>query len=95
MSARQMTLEDFSGSVGEPYEVELNGATHELRLIEATPLPDSGREGGAFRLEFLGPCDPILEQAIRRFRRGAEEHEIFIVPIARDTQGTRYEAIFY
>jgi hypothetical protein len=39
--------------------------------------------------------DPILPQAIYAFRNGGVTLEIFVVPIARDQDGTRYEAIFF
>jgi hypothetical protein len=52
------------------------------------------REGGAFRLEWRGPAEPVLDQAIYRFRRGEQSFDMFIVPVGRDAQGTLYEAIF-
>lgn len=91
-----LTLDDFSGAVGEAFDVGSEGQGHVMRLVSATPLANSGREGGSFRLEFEGPVDPVFPQAIYPFRRAdGEEHEIFVVPIARDAQGTRYEAVFF
>lgn len=92
---RNLTADDFSGTIGTPYEVPVPDGILALTLAELQPLPDSGREGGSFRLEFLGPMEPILPQAIYPFRNGDEILEIFIVPIARDQNGTRYEAIFF
>jgi hypothetical protein len=87
-------LEDFS--VGESFELEHDGAAHRLELIKAEELPGSGREGGGFRLEFRGPFEPILPQAIHSLRTaGTEARDIFIVPIGREAEGTRYEAVFY
>lgn len=68
-----------------------------LRLAEAEATgerpPGMGRE--PFRLVFLGPVDPILPQRTYRLEHdGLGTLEIFIVPIARDEHGTRYEAIF-
>ncbi len=68
-----------------------------LTLEQATQIASAGRAGGSFRLDFVGPCDPVLPQAIYPFRRGEEQEpaEIFIVPVGRDDRGTRHEAIFY
>ena len=90
-----LSLAEFSDAVGQSFEVEADGATHELRLLEASALPQSGREGGSFRLEFRGSADVVLPQAIYSFRRGERTDEIFIVPVSRNTEGTNYEAIFF
>ena len=89
------TLADFEGRVGESFDVEAEGAAAvPLRLEQATALPQSYREEGAFRLEWSGPADPLLPQGIYAFQSGGEKFEMFIVPIARDSGGSRYEAIF-
>ena len=71
------------------------GVRVELTLEKAAELPSSGREAGTFRLEFRGPREPVLQQAIYPFRGPGEAFEIFIVPVAREAQGTLYEAVFY
>jgi hypothetical protein len=88
-----LRLSDFPA--GTVYDVLAGDAVLPLTLDKAQALSDSGREGGSFRLEFLGPDEPLLPQAIYRFMNGGAEHEIFIVPIARNAGGVRYEAIFY
>lgn len=91
-----LTLADFSGAVGRAYEVEVQGQGFTLELIAAEEIAHSPRTGGGFRLEFRGPVQPILPQAIYPFRSdGAEPAEIFIVPIGQDAEGTRYEAVFF
>ena len=90
-----LTLKDFAGHLGESYTVEAGGTPFALGLEQAQELPASGRAGGSFRLEFRGPFEPILPQAIYEFRRGGEAFEIFVVAIGRDAEGTRYEAIFF
>ena len=89
----ELKLDDFA--LGETYEVEHDGGAHRLYLTAAEPLPHSRREGGGFRLEFRGPAAPILPQASYCLDCGGTPREIFIVPIGRDGEGTRYEAIFY
>ena len=93
---RDLAWDEFSDAVGALYLVDVAGASVTLSLDVAQPLAHSQREGGAFRLEFLGPATPVLPQAIYNFARdGAEPFEIFIVPIGAEPGGTRYEAIFY
>ena len=92
---RNLTDADFSGRTGTAYEVLVGDATIPLTLEEMQPLPDAGREGGSFRLTFIGPQDPVLPQAIYPFRIDDETVDIFIVPFARNDKGTSYEAVFY
>lgn len=93
---RALTWDEFADAAGSVYVVSVADRQFELTLEQATEIESAGRAGGSFRLDFLGPCDPILPQAIYPFRRGDEEAlEIFIVPVGRDARGTRYEAIFY
>ena len=89
-----LSLADFEGFVGEPHEIVFDNATIPIVLEKAQGLPRSTRDAGAFRLEWRGPAEPILAQAIYRFRRGEQLFDMFIVPIGRDERGTLYEAIF-
>ena len=89
-----LTLDDFSGSIGKDFEARSPDATLSLRLAVAEGRPHGMREGGAFRLEFVGPQQPVLAQGIYTLHEGGRELDIFIVPIASDGAGTRYEAIF-
>ena len=86
-------LSDFE--TGTAYTVTAPGGEFVLKLANTEELSASPRPQGAFRLEFRGPYEPILEQAIYPFRAGDFACDIFIVPIARDDAGTTYEAIFY
>ena len=87
-----LTIADFAA--GEDYRVDAADGLV-LRLERVQPLPQAARDGGGFRLEFVGPEAPLLAQATYALRRGGEEvREIFLVPIARDAAGIRYEAIF-
>jgi hypothetical protein len=90
----ELSLADFEGFVGESYEIVFTDGTLPIVLEKAQGLPRSMREAGAFRLEWRGPVEPIIAQAIYRFRRGEQEFDMFIVPIGRDAGGTLYEAIF-
>jgi hypothetical protein len=86
-------LSDFV--TGTVYDVAAGDAAYPLALDKSQALSDSGRDGGSFRLEFLGPAEPVLPQAIYRFGKDETAHDIFIVPVAREAGGIRYEAVFY
>jgi hypothetical protein len=89
---RALRFSDFA--VGESFAVRAGDSEIELKLEAADELPQQVREEGSFRLLFAGPPDPLLPQAIYAMKRGEETLEIFIVPIAREPDGIRYEAIF-
>ncbi|MGA9581395.1 MAG: hypothetical protein WBR13_05440 [Allosphingosinicella sp.] len=91
---RELRLDEFEGREGETFELALDGESLTLTLTRVQPLPPSGREAGAFVLEWLGPVDPVLPQAIYTLRQGEDRFEIFIVPLRKDSEGVRYEAIF-
>jgi len=93
----QLTVDHFAPTVEEAYVLDLDGqGTLDFTLLEARRLGD-GLDGARdpFALVFRGPLDPQLEQ-----RTYAIEHPglgrllFFIVPIAREADGMRYEAIF-
>lgn len=89
-----LALDDFTDTVGMAFSVAAGDAEFELTLDKAEELPPPGSATGSFRLEFLGPVQPIIPQATYAFRREAEVLDIFIVPISQDAAGTRYEAVF-
>jgi hypothetical protein len=90
-----LRIDHFSGGVGGRFRLRAGDRSLELMLDKAEPMNRSVREAGAFRLEFVGPADPPLPQGTYPFEVGDEEHDIFIVPVAREAAGFRYEAIFY
>ena len=93
---RQLSWDEFAEAEGTVYTVERAGQPGvEMALEKAAELPPSGRAAGSFRLEFRGPFEPILPQAIYRFSKGEESFDLFIVPIGREEKGTLYEAIFF
>jgi hypothetical protein len=91
---RALKLEEFKSRQGDSFELVLGDRTMTFTLTLVRVLPDSGREGGSFVLDWLGPYEPILPQDIYAFRHGEEEFEMFIVPVARDRAGAQYEAVF-
>jgi hypothetical protein len=94
-NVEDMQFNHFSGRIGKSFDVAAQGRRLSLTLDAAQDLPGSPRPGGAFRLEFLGPADPVLEQGIFPFEIEEDRFEIFLVAIGRDMKGTRYEAVFF
>lgn len=90
-----MQFSHFAGRVDESFDVAVGEDRLKLILETAQEVPGSPRPGGAFRLEFLGPADPLLDQGIYRFEIGEDCFEIFIVAIGRNERGIRYEAVFF
>jgi hypothetical protein len=96
--ADQVTAATFSPLVGDVFRLRFDNAPS--IDLELTSVEEYGSNPGAdrpapFSLFFLGPQEPLLPQRIYAFEHddlGALE--IFIVPIAQDESGTRYEAVF-
>ena len=94
----QPSLPRFAENLEGRFRVEAGRETIvELTLIEVTALPSRGNpmRPQPFSIVFRGPFDRQLPQRSYVF-----EHEklgvfeLFIVPIAPDEYGPRYEAIF-
>jgi Domain of unknown function (DUF6916) len=91
---RALKLDEFIEREGQSFELRLGDLEIVLTLAKVNALPDSGREGGAFTLDWVGPYEPVLPQGNYSLHHGDSEFEIFMVPIAQERAGTRYEAVF-
>ena len=98
MTATSLTENEFLQHLNTKFRFKLDTQQVELELIEVkgyagSPQEQSGME--RFSVYFDGPADPSLPQ-----RAYTVEHEqmgtfdLFIVPLARQQQGCRYEAVF-
>ncbi len=93
------TEENFTRHLKTMFCVRLDAEhTLELELEEIQPFPSLVHARGdmeRFSLYFRGPRDMLLPQRTYRIeheRMG--EMDIFLVPIAQDANGFRYEAVF-
>ena len=99
-----LTLADFASLLNAAFRVYSDPATMvELKLVEVLPALSPGRadpspagvRGENFSIVFGGPGDRLLPQGIYAF-----EHDqigrfvLFIVPIGKDRERFRYEAVF-
>jgi hypothetical protein len=93
------TLESFTGRVGERFRIVADETTVlEATLAEATALGEAsahGQRATPFSIIFQGPPEPLLQQRIYGFEHDElGSFDLFIVPIERNAQGVRYEAVF-
>lgn len=85
---RELTGAAFQPHLREEFHLD-GGPAITLTLVEVNG------EARPFSIEFLGPRDPVLPQRIHRLEHPAlGALELFIVPIGRDADGVRYEAVF-
>lgn len=90
-----LTVESFEGRVGERFRLAVDEGTFDLTLAECRRLGGTALRREPFSLVFLGPREPVLPQRIYGLANDElGELEIFLVPIAQDADGTRYEAVF-
>jgi hypothetical protein len=89
------TMDMFSGHVNTKFLMRYGDSqTAELELISVTDVGSSPRQS-QFSIQFVGPKEGPTAQGIFRLeheRLGALD--LFLVPIARDKDGLRYEAVF-
>lgn len=97
----QLTLARVRPTVGSTYALDLGeyGAL-DLTLVAADGYgePSAASDPAVrepFSLEFRGPLDPQLGQATYQLVHAElGSLAVFLVPVARDAEGMRYQAIF-
>ncbi|MFZ5643696.1 MAG: DUF6916 family protein [Bacillota bacterium] len=93
---KSITYAQFSEQLNTSFDVSSPNLLHpvQLKLVQAH-LKESGPVQVQFSLLFQGPDQPLLAQGIYLFNhQQLEALEIFIVPVGRDKDGIRYEAVF-
>jgi len=97
------TRDTFAPHLDQRFQLEHPGGMVEIELVELTDLssktspqpPPQRVKRVPFSIVFRGPRDPILVQQIFKLSHSRlGEFELFLVPIGRDANGTRYEAVF-
>jgi hypothetical protein len=97
----RLNEEAFKKQLGTKFRVrlEIEGAPEiELALDEVEPFPTlshSRSDLERFSAYFYGPGDFYLPQRMYRLEHEQMgEMDIFLVPVAQDQRGFRYEAVF-
>jgi hypothetical protein len=93
------TEADFAKHLNTNFRIELESQQSvELKLIAVTPRASEPHEQAGmerFSVLFSGPADVFLPQQIYRVTHPEMgELEIFLVPIAKESDGFRYEAVY-
>lgn len=94
-----LNREEFARAAHQLFDVVVGEATVTMTLVSIEPYKtpqDRSRE--AFSLVFKSDSPVVLPQRIyqmsNRSLPGAQKVGVFIVPIGRDADGVRYQAIF-
>ena len=98
MDISDLTYETFRDRHGQSFRDTEAGITLELLEVDdltavARNVPPDART--PFSLIFRGPAEPAVSQGIRPLEHdelGALE--IFVVPVAMESDGMRYQAVF-
>ena len=93
------TEAEFTKNLNTIFRVQMDGAKPvDLRLVAVTPRPSDPNEAAGmerFSALFSGPLDLFLPQQIYRMaHEDMGEFEIFLVPIAKEKDGFKYEAVY-
>lgn len=93
-----LTEKEFSQHVGTRFHLKVDQREIELELIEVKGYVSQEIEQGGmerFSVFFAGPGDPLLLQKVYSLtHEQMDEFELFLVPVAGDEKGYRYEAVF-
>ncbi|KZL12666.1 hypothetical protein PsAD2_03973 [Pseudovibrio axinellae] len=92
---KDITAKSFENLESEEFQLKLEDQNVILKLVEVVPLRSGERKGGAFSMVWQGPLQPSLEQGSYQLTQETlGSMELFIVPIAHNTDGFKYEAVF-
>lgn len=96
MTIARLTADHFRDHLKSVFQASIEHAVTPLTLVEVKTLgerPDAPRQ--PFSLVFEGASTPALPQNTYAMTHPSMgELAIFLVPIARDEEGARYEAVF-
>ena len=93
-----MTLQNFAGAANQSFGLAVGEAEMPVTLVEVKPLPPRPFPGmlrEPFSLVFRSASPVVLPQRTYRLSNAqVGTFEAFLVPIARDTQGILYQAVY-
>jgi hypothetical protein len=91
-----LTATDFEAVAGSVFEVTDPGRDPlAIRLTKVVLLAERPGHRQSFSLRFHGPQGPVLPQMTHRLQHhDMGDLEIFLGPIASDSNGITYEAVF-
>jgi hypothetical protein len=98
MDLSELTHDTFAARVGDAFRDTEASITLELLQVDdltkmAVNVPVGAR--APFSLIFRAPAEPLVPQGIRTLAHDdLGELAIFLVPIAREPDGLRYQAVF-
>jgi hypothetical protein len=99
MELDRVSSSDFRPHIGSQVVLSTSaGDRHELVIFTVRDLEKSPRPGAhraAFTVELKGPAELRLPQQIFTFHHDAlGDSEVFIVPLAPDVYGSKFELLF-
>ena len=94
-----LTADEFSKHVNTNFRATLDAETKaDLELVEVKTYTSKHEEQSGmerFSIYFTGPANPLLLQKLYAFQHDEMgEFEVFLVPLSRNEEGSRYEAVF-
>ncbi len=91
----QLTSRDFADLPAGALVVEHAGAKLPMEVLQLRELPPISPRAKPFAVVLAGPASPMLQQGIHTLVHPALGRlDLFMVPIGRDAERTRYEIIF-
>ncbi|HWF35211.1 MAG TPA: hypothetical protein VG295_07555 [Solirubrobacteraceae bacterium] len=91
-----LTAADFDAVLGTSFEiVDIEADPVAIRLAEVTVLGERPGYRQPFSLRFRGPLSPTLAQVTHRVAHAEMgRFDLFLGPVAADSDGITYEAVF-
>lgn len=91
----QLTREDFSDLPAGALRIAHPAGPLALDVRELRDLPPTSPRPAPFAVVLAGPASPLLEQGIHPLLHPTHGRlDLFLVPVARDAAGMRYEIVF-
>jgi hypothetical protein len=89
-----LTKDAFAENLNSKFKITFESGAVELELIEVVEAVFTPKQQ-QFSLFFRGPLEYFLQQATYRMEHESlGEIDLFIVPVGREADGFRYEAVF-